>query len=332
MPGRLARELSSLPSDKRDGSSDTFPKLLAGHAHVRPNSVAMRHKDLGIWQSWTWADLNDNARAYAVGLDALGLKKGDKIAIVGANRPKLYWTIMAAQMLGAIPVPVYSDAVADEMAYVLEHAEVTFAAVQDQEQVDKVLSIADRAPLLKEIIYDWERGLRDYDHSHMRSVDSIIKEGRARLADDPNAAAMLDARIAAGRGDDISIMLYTSGTTGRSKGVMLTAGGCISAATDTVSFDHLTDKDVALAYLPIAWVGDHYLNYAQGLVAGFCTACPESADTAQADLERNRPELLFRAAARVRKPADAGDDPHGGCERPQAPHVPLFSRRRETAW
>ncbi|MBY0611259.1 MAG: AMP-binding protein [Beijerinckiaceae bacterium] len=253
----------------------------------------MRHKDLGIWQSWSWAELNDNARAYAVGLEALGLKKGDKIAIIGANRPKLYWTIMAAQMLGAIPVPVYADAVADEMAYVLEHAEVTFATVQDQEQVDKVLSVADRVPLLKEIIYDWERGLRDYDHSRMRSVDAVIREGRARLADDPDAASKLDDRIAAGKPDDISIMLYTSGTTGRSKGVMLTAGGCIRAATDTVNFDHLTDKDVALAYLPIAWVGDHYLNYAQGLVAGFCTACPESADTAQADLKEIGPSFYF---------------------------------------
>ena len=253
----------------------------------------MRHKDLGIWQSWTWAEIHSLTRAYAVGLEALGLKRGDKIAIIGANRPKLYWTIMAAQTLGAIPVPIYSDSVADEMAYVLEHAEVTFAAVQDQEQVDKVLSIADRVPLLKEIIYDWDRGLRDYDHTHLRSVDSVIKEGRERLKSDPGAAAALDAQIAEGKAADISIMLYTSGTTGRSKGVMLTAGGCINAATDTVAFDHLTDKDVALAYLPIAWVGDHYLNYAQGLVAGFCTACPESADTAQADLKEIGPTFYF---------------------------------------
>ena len=252
----------------------------------------MRHKDLGIWQSWTWRELHSTARAYAVGLEALGLKRGDKIAIIGANRPKLYWTIMAAQILGAIPVPVYSDAVADEMAYVLEHAEVTFAAVQDQEQVDKLLSIAERVPLLKQVIYDWERGLRDYDHTRLTSVDSVVERGRARLAE-PGVEAALDERIAAGCGDDISIMLYTSGTTGRSKGVMLTACGCIAAASDTVAFDRLTDEDVALAYLPIAWVGDHYLNYAQGLVAGFCTACPESAETAQADLKEIGPSFYF---------------------------------------
>ncbi len=273
--------------------ADTFPKLLANHARVRPNAIAMRHKDLGIWQSWTWGELHEITRAYALGLEALGLKRGDKIAIIGANRPKLYWTIMAAQILGAIPVPVYADAVADEMAYILAHAEVTFAAVQDQEQVDKVLSVAIEAPLLKEILYDWGRGLRDYDHAGMRSIDSVIETGRAKLAGNAAASAALDARITAGKGDDISIMLYTSGTTGRSKGVMLSAGGCIAAASDTVKFDKLDDRDVALAYLPIAWVGDHYLNYAQGLVAGFCTACPESADTAQADLKEIGPSFYF---------------------------------------
>ena len=277
----------------RNATADTFPKLLAGHAGARPRKIAMRHKDLGIWQSWSWAEINEIVRAYAVGLSALGLKQGDKIAIIGANRPKLYWTIAAAQMLRATPVPVYADAVADEMAHILAHAEVTFAAVQDQEQVDKVLTIAERAPLLKELIYDWERGLRDYDHSRMRSIDSVIEDGRARLRSDPAARATLDALIEAGHADDISIMLYTSGTTGRSKGVMLTAGGCIAAASDTVAFDKLTDADVALAYLPPAWVGDHYLNYAQGMVAGFCTACPESADTAQADLKEIGPSFYF---------------------------------------
>ena len=277
----------------RIATADTFPKLLAEHANARPQKIAMRHKDLGIWQSWSWSEVNEIVRAYAVGLSALGLKPGDRIAIIGANRPRLYWTIAAAQMLRATPVPVYADAVADEMAHILAHAEVTFAAVQDQEQVDKVLTIAERAPFLKEMIYDWERGLRDYDHAHMRSIDSVIEDGRARLSRDPIAKATLDALIEAGQADDISIMLYTSGTTGRSKGVMLTAGGCIAAARDTVAFDRLTDADVALAYLPIAWVGDHYLNYAQGMVAGFCTACPESTDTAQADLKEIGPSFYF---------------------------------------
>jgi long-chain acyl-CoA synthetase len=255
--------------------ADTFGKLLAQNAKMRSASPAMRFKTYGIWQSWTWSQVYDEARALAVGLKTLGLKRGDKIAIVGGNRPRLYWSMMAAQILGAIPVPVYADAIADEVAYVLDNADVTFAIVQDQEQVDKILSVADKVKKLKTIVYDEYRGLEDYDHTTLHPLDAIIASGKASLSGDAAVGAALDAEIAAGKGEDISIILYTSGTTGRSKGVLLTASGCINAATDTVNFDQLTDKDSVLAYLPLAWVGDHYLNYAQALVAGFCVACPE---------------------------------------------------------
>jgi long-chain acyl-CoA synthetase len=253
----------------------------------------MRHKDLGIWQTWTWSEVLDIVRAYAVGLHRLGVKRGDTVAIVGANRPKLYWSVMAAQMLGAIPVPVYADAVAEELAYVLAHAEVRFAAVEDQEQVDKILSVIDRLPKLGLMVYDEKRGLRDYDHSKLRAMDDVIEDGRKALHGDPSVGAWLDGEMAAGKGSDPSIILYTSGTTGTSKGVVLTNERSIRAASDTVIFDKLTENDVALAYLPIAWVGDHYLNYAQGLVSGFCTACPESADTAMADLREIGPSFYF---------------------------------------
>ncbi len=272
--------------------ADTFPKLLIRNADLFGARPAMRHKDLGIWQSWTWSQVLEIVRAYAVGLNRLGLKRGETIAIVGGNRPKLYWSVMAAQMLGAVPVPVYADAVADELAFVLAHAEVRFAAVEDQEQVDKIISVKDRLPKLEEIVYDEPRGLRDYDHSRLHPIEAIIADGRKALAS-PAVAAWLDGEIAAGKGSDPSIILYTSGTTGTSKGVVLTGERSIKAAADTVAFDRLTEQDVALAYLPLAWVGDHYLNYAQGLVAGFCTACPESADTAMQDLREIGPSFYF---------------------------------------
>ncbi|HEY6754366.1 MAG TPA: AMP-binding protein [Pseudolabrys sp.] len=272
--------------------ADTFPKLLIRNAHIYGARPAMRHKDLGIWQTWTWSEVLDIVRAYAVGLHRLGLKRGETIAIVGGNRPKLYWSVMAAQMLGAIPVPVYADAVADELAYVLAHAEVRFAAVEDQEQIDKILSVLARVPKLELMIYDEKRGLRDYDHSRLRSMDDVIEDGRKALAD-AAVAAWLDKEIAASKGADPSIILYTSGTTGTSKGVMLTNERSVRAATDTVTFDKLTENDVALAYLPLAWVGDHYLNYAQGMVSGFCTACPESPDTAMTDLREIGPSFYF---------------------------------------
>jgi long-chain acyl-CoA synthetase len=272
---------------------DTFPKLLIRNARVFAERPALRHKDFGIWQTWTWARLLDEVRAYAVGLHRLGVRRGDAVAIVGANRPKIYASVMAAQALGAVPVPVYADAVANELAFVLQHAEVNFAAVEDQEQVDKLLSISDQVPKLKTIVYDEPKGLHDYDRTSLRHIDEVIADGRAALAGDPKVGKWLDGEIAAGKGSDTSIILYTSGTTGQSKGVVLSAKGCIDAAHDTVAFDKLTDRDEALAYLPIAWVGDHYLNYAQQLVAGFCTACPESAETAIQDLREIGPTFYF---------------------------------------
>ncbi|OYU49963.1 MAG: long-chain fatty acid--CoA ligase [Rhizobiales bacterium PAR1] len=243
----------------------------------------MRHKDLGIWREWTWGQVARIVRDYALGLMAHGLQRGDKIAIIGTNRPKLYWSMMAAQSIGAVPVPVYADSVADEMAYVLDHAEVRFACVQDQEQVDKILSVAERLSRIEMVFYDEPRGLRDYDHSRLQAIDEVISQGEGMLFSDPAAVTRLEQEIARGQGSDLSVMLYTSGTTGRSKGVMLSAGGCINAAKDTVAFDRIDENDQVIAYLPLAWVGDHYLNYAQALVAGFTINCPESPDTAVED-------------------------------------------------
>ena len=262
---------------------DTFPKWLEHNAKGRPSRPAMRHKDLGIGREWSWAEVHRTVRCYALGLMTHGLQRGDKIAIIGTNRPKLYWSIMAAQMLGAVPVPVYADAVADEMAYVLDHAEVRFACVEDQEQVDKILSVAERLAAIQMVFYDEPRGLRDYDHSRLQPIDELIAQGDAIMLADPDAVRRLDQAIADGKGADVSVMLYTSGTTGRSKGVMLSAEGCVNAAKDTVAFDNLTENDQVIAYLPLAWVGDHYLNYAQALVAGFTINCPESPDTAVED-------------------------------------------------
>ena len=258
---------------------DTFPKLIARNARVRPRRPAFRHKDLGIWQAWSWGEVHEAVQAYASGLKALGLARGSKIAIVGYNRPRLYWTMAAAQWLGAIPIPVYADSVADEMAYVLAHAEVTHAAVQDQEQVDKLLSIAEQVPLLTRILYDEERGLRDYDHSRLHPITEVIDEGRKRLADNPGEEEALQSELQAGKGSDLAIILYTSGTTGRPKGVMLSYDNVIAAARIGCDFDKLTEQDEIIAYLPIAWVGDHIFSYAQAILSGLCVNCPESPDT-----------------------------------------------------
>jgi long-chain acyl-CoA synthetase len=162
------------------GSFDTFPKLLVRNAAQFSSRPAFRYKDLGIWQTWTWAQVAEIVRAYAVGLRRLGLQPGDTIAIVGSNRPKLYWTLWQRKRC-AIPVPVYSDAVAEELAYVLAHAGVKFVAAQDQEQVDKVLSVSDRVPHLRKIVYDEPRGLHDYDHSRLIAIQMSAKTAAPRL-------------------------------------------------------------------------------------------------------------------------------------------------------
>ena len=273
-------------------ASDTFAKLLREHAARRGARPAFRHKDFGLWQTWTWAEVYGETRAIAAGLIALGLDRGDTIAIVGANRPKLYWSITAAQMVGAIPAPFYADSVADELATLLDHSEASIVVAQDQEQVDKILSTRERLPRVRRILYDEPRGLADYDEPGLAALEAVMAKGRAAL-EDGAAAAELDRRIDAGRGSDPSAILYTSGTTGRSKGVVLSGERSIAAARSTVAFDKLTDRDEVLAYLPLAWVGDHYLNYAQGYVAGFCMACPESAETAASDLREIGPTYHF---------------------------------------
>jgi long-chain acyl-CoA synthetase len=281
--------LAATPEERAD---DTFAKLIRAHARLRPDRPAFRHKDLGIWRTWTWGETYAEVRALAHGLRLLGLAHGERIAVVGANRPRLYWSIMAAQMLGAIPAPVYADAVAEELATVLATADVVMAVAQDQEQVDKLLSIAERLPGLTHILYDETRGLTDHVDPRLHALEDVIASGRRALAD-ASVVAALEAAIDGGKGADASVILFTSGTTGRSKGVVLTGERCIAAARDTVAFDRLTDRDEVLAYLPLAWVGDHYLNYAQAMVAGFCMACPESVETAQEDLREIGPTFHF---------------------------------------
>jgi long-chain acyl-CoA synthetase len=262
--------------------ADTFPKLLIANSRAMGRRIAVRHKDLGIWQSWTWEQVLDEVRAFSVGLEEIGLKRGDKFAVIGSNRPRLYWAMCAGQALGAIPVPIYADSVADEMAYVLGHAEVTVAVAENQEQVDKVLSIAERVPSLRHMVYDEPRGLRDYDRAKLGWIDDVQNVGREKLRDRARAAAW-DASVAQGQGSDLAVILYTSGTTGRPKGVMLTYDNTIISARNGNLFDKLGENEEVIAYLPLAWVGDHLFSYAQHYVAGFCVNCPEAGETVVED-------------------------------------------------
>ncbi len=252
----------------------------------------MRHKDFGIWQTWTWKQLRDEVAAFSLGLETLGVKADSKVAIVGANRPRLYWTLCAAQALKAIPIPVYSDAVADEMAYVLAHAEAEIAICQDQEQVDKILSISEQLPKLKKIVFDEPRGLRDYDPANLHDFRDVQATGRERMAESGVHERWLET-IAKGRGDELAVMLYTSGTTGRPKGVMLSFDNLVISTLNGSKFDNLTENEEVIAYLPLAWVGDHVFSYAQSYTVGFCVNCPESVETIVQDRLEIAPTYFF---------------------------------------
>jgi long-chain acyl-CoA synthetase len=269
---------------------DTFPKLLEHHRKVRPGRPAFREKDFGIWQTHNWGRVAEEVRALAAGLFSLGVKRGDKVAIVGDNRPRLYWTMTAVQALGAVPVPLYQDAVAEEMVYVLEHAEARFAVVEDQEQVDKLLEVKARCPVLEQIVYDEPRGLRHYTQAFLHHFDAVQAEGRDynRIHSD-----FYDGEIARGKGADTAVILYTSGTTGKPKGVILSFDNVIKTAANGVKLERLTEREESMAYLPMAWVGDHIFSYGQSYVAGFCVACPESSATVMLDLRELGPTYFF---------------------------------------
>jgi long-chain acyl-CoA synthetase len=268
----------------------TFPRLLLQHAQTRPNKPAFREKDLGIWQTWNWQQVAEEVRALACGLAAMGFKRGMNLAIIGDNRPRLYWSMMAAQCLGGIAVPLYQDAPAADMAYVLDDAEIDFVVVEDQEQVDKLFEIKQSLKRISHIIYDDERGMRHYKQPELTSFEQVQAIGRD--FDAKNQKYFLH-EVGAGKTDDTAVMLYTSGTTGKPKGVCQTHGSFMAAAAGGVSFDKLTADDDILSYLPMAWVGDYLFSFAQALVAGFTVNCPESGDTVLTDLREIGPTYYF---------------------------------------
>lgn len=268
----------------------TFPQLLAHNAIVRPKKPAIREKDLGIWQTYTWAEQQKNVRDIAAGLHSLGLKAGDKIAVIGDNRPDLYWSIVAAQALGAVPVPVYQDAAANELQFVLEHAEISFAVVEDQEQVDKLLDIQKNFADLKTIIYTEPRGMRHYEQSFLHGIEAVMRMGDEFNGEHPEFYA---DHIAKGTGEDTAIILYTSGTTGQPKGVVLTFNNLVSMSCLSVEAEGLRANEETLAYLPMAWVGDNIFSIGQSYVTGFCVNCPESPETVMTDLREIGPTYFF---------------------------------------
>ena len=268
----------------------TLPRLMQRNARELAGRPALREKDRGIWQTHSWRDYHDQVRDLALGLASLGFARGDALSVIGDNRPRLYWAQMAAMSLGGRSVPVYQDSIAKELAFVLDHAEVTVVVAEDQEQVDKILALKDRLPKLRLMVYDDPRGMIHYQADWVKSFAEVQALGRERAAREP---AAFEAEIERGRGDDVALICYTSGTTGNPKGAMLTHDNVIAVARAFVSVEKIVASDDYLAYLPMAWVGDALYSMVLSLVVGFCMNCPESPETVQRDLRELGPTALL---------------------------------------
>ncbi len=281
-------------SPLRDGNGRraefTLPGLLLRNAARYGSHRAMREKDCGIWQTYTWAQYLDNVRAFAMGLARLGVARDDKLAIVGDNRPELYWALLAAQSLGAMPVPLYQDAVATEMEYVINHSESTVVVAEDQEQVDKILEIIPRVPRLRHVIYEDPKGLRQYADPRLLSLSRVLELGREA---GPQHRAAWDEEVQKGSPDEIAIINYTSGTTGAPKGVMLSHRALIATGESFLRVVPVDARDEMIAYLPMAWVGDTFFSVVVSLLTGAAINCPESTATVRQDFRAIGPTLTF---------------------------------------
>ncbi len=268
----------------------TLSRLLLRNAKEFGTRTAIREKDRGIWQSYTWAEYHAHVRDFALGLAALGFKREDRLSVIGDNRPRLYWAQVAAQCLGGVSVPAYQDSIAKELAFVWNHADVSVIVAEDQEQVDKVLGLKDELRALRVVIYDDPRGMLHYKHDWLKSFADVEALGREFGT---THAGYFDAAVEQGKADDLAFVCYTSGTTGSPKGAMLTHANALETAKMAMAAEEFRVDDDYLAYLPMAWVGDAFYTLILSLAVGFACNCPESPETVQRDLRELGPTLLL---------------------------------------
>jgi long-chain acyl-CoA synthetase len=268
----------------------TLPRYLLRNAQQHADRPAIREKDRGIWQTYTWRQYHDHVRDIALGLASLGFARGDKLSVIGDNRPRLYWSQVAAMCLGGVSVPVYQDSIAKELAYVLNHAEVSVIVAEDQEQVDKILALKDQLPALRLLIYEDSRGMLQYRFPWLKPLDEVEELGRRFAA---QHAGHFEAEIDKGRPDDLALIAYTSGTTGNPKGAMLSHANMVGTGETLIKSEDIRLEDNWLAYLPMAWVGDSLYTLVINLMVGFAVNCPESPETVQRDLRELGPTSVL---------------------------------------
>jgi long-chain acyl-CoA synthetase len=271
-------------------TDDTLPKLLLRNARQWGDRDAVRVKEYGIWQSCTWAQYAEEVRRFALGLAALGFGRGDRLAVIGNNRPHLYAAMLAAQALGGISVALYQDSIASELSFVLDHSESRFIVAEDEEQVDKMMEIRPQIPRVEKVIYDDPRGLERKDDPWLEYLPKVQERGDAYGAEHPG---YFEAQVEQGQAEDVGIFCYTSGTTGTPKGVMLTHANLLTGFKEVVRLEGWHERDEMLAYLPMAWIGDFAYSLTGSIIAGVTLNCLESPDTYRRDLREVGPTLFL---------------------------------------
>src|SRR5436190_2471328 len=271
-------------------SRDTFPKLLLENAGRLGDRAALGEKGLGIWRETSWRRYGERVRALSRGLEALGLERGGKVAIIGDNRPE--WVIgeLAAQSAGAASIGIYQDSTLTEVAYVIDHCDAKFVIAEDQEQVDKILGMIDQLPKITHVVYADPRGLRRYKHDKLISFEEVERRGRELHAKEPERFAR---NVAAGQASDLAMICYTSGTTGSPKGAMLSFANLLNMAMNLHQVDPRRPTDEFVSFLPLPWIGEQMMSVATALAIGFTINFPEEPETALHDVREIGPNVMF---------------------------------------
>ncbi|MEK0085121.1 AMP-binding protein [Benzoatithermus flavus] len=271
---------------------DTFPKLLLHNAANWPNDVAMREKEFGIWNQFTWAEYRDRVRLVALGLASLGVRRGEVVAIIGRNRPNWVWSELAAQALGCMTLGIYEDVLAAEAGYLVDHAGAGIVICEDEEQVDKMLELGEAGRSLRHIVYHDPRGMRKYDDPRLVSWERLLELGRELLAARPG---LFEAEIAKGRGEDVAVLCTTSGTTAHPKLAMLQAKPFLGHIASYLRADPRAATDEYVSILPLPWIMEQIYVVAMPLLCRIRISFPESVETAMRDLREIGPTHILLA-------------------------------------
>jgi len=269
----------------------TIPKLfLRKCKEYGKNKVAMREKEFGIWRPYTWQDYYENVKYLCLGMVSMGLKRGDKVAMIGDNRPEGLWAEMAALCAGAIGVWLFQDCMIDEVKYIVDHSDAKFFVGETQEEVDKALAIKDECPHLQWVIWDDPKGMRNYHQDFLMSIRDVQRKGRELAEKEPD---LFENMIEEGHGDDICLLFYTSGTTALPKGALLSHWNMLTMGRNLMSVDPCYDTDDFVSYLPFAWIGEQMMSISCGLQVGYTLNFPEEPETAQENIREIGPHVMF---------------------------------------